>query len=95
MDGLFRLRKNHHNQNRVMPLQVFIFTILEAVDIAKSIRPSARGELEITAISQYYLDQDQLAVEILSRGMAWLDTGTHESLLEASQFVHTMKNVKA
>ncbi|WP_088158655.1 glucose-1-phosphate thymidylyltransferase RfbA [Achromobacter xylosoxidans] len=64
----------------------------DVIDIARSIRPSARGELEITDINQRYLEQDRLAVEIMGRGYAWLDTGTHESLLEASQFIATLEH---
>jgi len=63
----------------------------EVVDIARSIRPSARGELEITTVNQEYLRRKQLAVKILGRGYAWLDTGTHESLLDASQFIATLE----
>jgi len=61
------------------------------VDMAKSLQPSPRGELEITDLNRLYLEQGQLGVEIMGRGYAWLDTGTHDSLLEAGQFIATLE----
>jgi glucose-1-phosphate thymidylyltransferase len=61
------------------------------LDIARDLKPSARGELEITDVNRAYLERNELACEVMGRGMAWLDTGTHESLLEASQYIETIE----
>ncbi|OLP66692.1 Glucose-1-phosphate thymidylyltransferase [Bacillus pumilus] len=62
------------------------------IEIAKNVKPSARGEVEISSINDYYLQQGKLKVEIMGRGMAWLDTGTHKSLLEASNYIEAVQN---
>ena len=63
----------------------------QIVDIASALEPSQRGELEITDVNLAYLKQGQLRVELLGRGIAWLDTGTHESLLQASEYIHAVQ----
>ena len=64
------------------------------VEIAKSIQPSSRGELEITDVNDAYLKRGDLDVEVMGRGFAWLDTGTHESLLEAAQYIETVQRMQ-
>jgi len=63
----------------------------DVIEMAKGLKPSARGELEITDLNRLYLERDQLSVEVMGRGYAWLDTGTHDSLLEASGYIATLE----
>lgn len=82
--------KPRHPKSRYAVTGLYFYdnTVL---DIAAQMRPSPRGELEITDVNRHYLEQNKLHVEIMGRGMAWLDTGTHDSLLEASQFIGTLE----
>ena len=66
----------------------------DVVEIAKNIKPSPRGELEITDVNKVYLERGDLSVELMARGFAWLDTGTHESLLEAAQYIETVQRLQ-
>ena len=72
----------------------FISMTMTLLEIAKQIKPSARGELEITDVNNAYLKRGDLSVEVMGRGFAWLDTGTHESLLEASQYIETVQRMQ-
>lgn len=81
--------KNPKSNHAIVGLYFYPNDVIEK---AKSVKPSDRGELEITSISQIYLDENRLNLQILGRGYAWLDTGTHESLLEATHFIQTIEN---
>jgi glucose-1-phosphate thymidylyltransferase len=82
--------KPKHPQSRYAITGLYFYDT-DVVEIAKSIRPSPRGELEITDVNRIYLQQGRLDVKLMARGMAWLDTGTHDSLLEAAHFIQTLE----
>jgi len=83
--------KPEHPKSNLAVIGLYFYTN-DVINITKTITPSERGELEITSVNQSYLDQERLKLSILGRGFAWLDTGTHDSLIEASSFIQTIEN---
>ena len=92
--NIFSIEEKPENPKSNYAVVGLYFYTNEVIKIAKNVKPSKRGELEITSINQFYLSQNNLKVQLLGRGFAWLDTGTHDSLLEAGQFIESIEKRK-